>query len=257
MEGRFLFLGTGGSLGVPVIGCRCAVCTSSFPYNQRLRTAGYIELNKKKILIDVGPDFRQQALKFHLDWIDGLIITHAHYDHIAGFDDFKVYHVITKRKVPCLLSKETYSEIEQRYHYLMDPFKVELDFQFFPSDFGKMTFEGIPLTYLTYYQSKMKVNGFRIGNFAYVTDIREYDPRVIEELQGVEILVLSALRHTATPAHFTIEEAIDFAEKIKAKNTVFTHIAHDLDHEKTNEELPKGFSLGYDGLALSFTVDEL
>lgn len=257
MEGSFLLLGTGGSMGVPAIGCRCAVCTSSSPHNKRLRCAGFLEWNGKKLLIDAGPDIRTQALKFHLDWIDGLILTHAHYDHLAGLDDLKVYAFITNKKVPCLLSKETYKEVERRYHYLLEDTFSQIDFHFLSDDFGKTLFEGVPLSYLTYSQTNMKVTGLRFGNFAYITDIREYDSRVIEALQGIDTLVLSALRHTPSPAHFTIEEGIDFARKIKAKKTIFTHIAHDLDHEKTNRELPKGFSLGYDGMTIPFTMETL
>lgn len=258
MQGRFLFLGSGGSMGVPVIGCSCPVCTSNSPNNKRLRSSGLLKVQGKAFLIDAGPDFREQALKYRINHLDGILLTHTHFDHIGGLDDLRVFYFIQRHPLSCLVSQETFEELKVRYHYLMIPLQngktvcTQLDFQILEGDFGKVDFQGVPIHYLTYFQAGMKVTGYRIGNFAYVSDIREYTDEVIEALKGVETLVLSALRFSASEMHFSVEEAIAFARKVRAKKTWFTHIAHDLDHDKTNELLPPDIRMGYDGLEITF-----
>jgi len=255
MKGKFLFLGTGASPGVPLIGCKCSVCTSTSTLNKRLRSAGLFSGDGERYVIDVGPDFRAQALGAKIDHLDGVLITHAHSDHIAGIDDLRAYYFLNEKKVPCLCSKETYDEIAQRFPYLMHPkpggsISAQLDFQVLDSDFGGCLFAGINVAYLTYFQMKMKVTGFRFGDFAYVSDIRHFADSVYEALSGIEVLVLSALRHESTEMHFGIPEAIEFSRHVKAKRTYFTHIAHDVDHEKIYAQLPSGFHLAYDGLSI-------
>jgi len=262
MQGRFLFLGTGGSAGIPMIGCRCGVCTSSSPRNHRLRSAGLIQVKDKSFLIDVGPDFRTQALKYRIDHLSGFLLTHAHADHIAGIDDLRAYYFLTKARLPCFLSQETYDEVALRYHYLLRPLEsgksiaAQLDFHILPSDFGTFESGGISFSYFSYFQIGVKVTGFRIGNFAYVSDIRDYTHEVIEKLGGVDILVLSALRHEPTPAHFSVEEAIAFARRVSAKTTYLTHIAHDLEYEATNALLPSDVRMSYDGLEIPITISK-
>ena len=257
MQAKFLFLGTGASGGVPLIGCHCAVCSSAFIFNKRMRSAGLLSVGEKKYLIDVGPDFRAQALQHRIDHLDGVLITHAHADHIAGIDDLRAYYFLTAQKLPCLLSQETFQEIQRRFPYLFitgenRSLSAQLDFHFLEKDFGQCDFAGLNLSYLTYFQLEMKVNGFRFGNFAYISDIRTYSEDIFSHLKGSEILVLSALRHQPTQMHFSIEEAIAFSHRVGAKMTYFTHIAHDLDHQ--NIILPSGFALSYDGLQLSIEL---
>lgn len=260
MKGSFLFLGTGGSMGVPVIGCTCATCSSPSAFNKRLRPSGLVRLGNKQFLIDAGPDFREQALREKIMHLDGILLTHTHFDHIAGLDDLRVFTFLQPHSLPCLLSEETLEEIKVRYHYLMQysqkkksPY-AQLDFQVLEGDFGKTVFEGFEWEYLSYFQAKMKVTGFRLGSFAYVSDIREYDQRVFRTLEGVETLVLSALRHTPSEVHFSLEEAIDFVRKVGAKRAFFTHIAHELEHEETNRSLPSDIRLGHDGLQIEFSL---
>ncbi len=263
MKASFQFLGTGGSGGVPLIGCSCAVCCSSSPFNKRLRSAGLITVNEKRYVIDVGPDLREQALKYHIDRLDGVLITHAHADHTAGIDDLRAFYFISDKKVPCLVSQETFDEIKQRFPYLFKSLSsggsisAQLAFQILPQDFGETVFEGLRIQYLSYFQMGMKVVGFRVGSFAYVSDIRTYSDQVFDSLKDVEILVLSALRYVPTPMHFSIEEAIAFSRRVGAKTTYFTHIAHDIDHEKTQSTLPEGFYLSYDGLKIELPRDLL
>lgn len=262
MKGTFLFLGSGASMGVPVIGCKCTVCQSEVSSNKRLRPAGLLKVAGKSFLIDVGPDFREQALKYHIDHLDGLLLTHVHFDHIAGIDDLRIFYFLKKKAIPCLLSPETLEELKIRYHYLFRPIgeittvSAQLEFQMLEEDFGDVEFEGVKMQNLTFFQSNMKVTGFRVGDFSYVTDIREYSDEVFVILKGVKKLVLSALRHRPSPVHLSIEEGIEFARKVGAEKTWFTHIAHDLDHEETNRALPPDIRLGADGLEIEFNYEE-
>lgn len=257
-EGKFLFLGTGASMGIPVIGCTCKVCTSLVPQNKRLRPSALIEVMGKRFLIDVGPDFREQALKYGISHLEGLLLTHVHFDHIAGIDDLRALYFTHKTKTPCLLSKETLEDLKVRYHYLFKPMaehttmSAQIEFVPLDKDFGEVDFRGVKIGYMSYYQGKTKVTGFRVGDFAYVSDIRTYSDEIFHSLKGVHTLVVSALRERPSPVHFTIDEAVEFAQKVGAKKTYFTHIAHELDHLETNKKLPRGIELGYDGLQLSF-----
>ncbi len=258
MTAELTFLGTGGSTGVPVIGCTCPVCRSMSKYNKRLRPSALIKVDGKSFVIDVGPDFRQQALTHKIKHLDGVLITHTHYDHIGGIDDLRAFYFLQKKKMPCLVSKESMEELKIRLHYLMKPLKdghaiaAQLDFVVLEKDFGRIKFEGIDWQYLSYFQAGMKVNGFRLGKLAYVSDIREYNDEVIAALKGVDVLILSALRHGASQMHFGLDEAIAFSEKVGARQTWLTHISHDLDHEETNLKLPHNVRLSYDGLKISF-----
>lgn len=254
---NFLFLGTGGSMGVPVIGCSCAVCRSTSPHNKRLRPSGLLTIADQKFLIDCGPDFRQQALTHKIDTLDGVILTHAHHDHTASLDELRIYYLRHNKALPCLLSKDTEADIKRRFYYMFkedDPYAqmtTKLELHLLQGDRGKTLFQGVEISHFTYEQGGMQVNGFRIGSFAYVSDIRQFPETVYEDLKGVKILVLSALRHTPSHLHFNVDEAIEFSEKIGADHTWLTHIAHELDHEKTNAYLPTNIRLAYDGLQLN------
>jgi phosphoribosyl 1,2-cyclic phosphate phosphodiesterase len=260
MKASFVFLGSGGSLGIPVIGCDCRVCKSSSPYNNRLRPSALLKVNGKDFLIDAGPDLRTQALKYDIRHLDGILLTHAHFDHIAGLDDLRIFYYMQKERLPCLLSEETLDELKTRFFYLFQPFEngsqlgIFLDMIVLKEDFGAVDFQGIKWNYLSYFQAGMKVTGYRIGNFAYVSDIRQYSEKIFESLQGVEILVLSAPRPEPSSVHFSIDEGVAFAREAGAQQTWFTHIAHDLEHEETNAKLPKGFNLSYDGQVIDFEV---
>lgn len=251
MEGKLLFLGTGSSVGVPVVTCKCDVCRSSNPHNHRLRPSVLIKAGNKQILIDAGPDFRMQALKNGIDHLDAILLTHTHFDHIAGIDDLRVFYFLKKQLLPCLLSKETMDELKLRYHYMFEG-KERFIFQVLEKDFGTVEFADMRFSYLSYLQNGMKVNGFRLGNLAYVLDIYEYTDEVFAALKGVEILVLSALRRTTSPAHLSFQQAIDFAKKTEAKQIFFSHLSHDVDHEEENRLLPPNIRLAYDGQEISF-----
>lgn len=236
-------------MGVPVIGCTCAVCLSSSPFNKRLRPSALLEVEGKQFLIDAGPDFRQQALAFGIRYLDGIVLTHTHFDHIAGIDDLRVFYFLQKKHLPCLLSQDTLEELKVRYHYLMHP-RMLLDFVVLEKDFGSIEFGGVSWQYLSYFQAGMKVTGYRLGSFAYISDIREYTEETLAALADVETLVLSAARKVASEVHFGLEEALAFSEKVGAKHTYLTHLSHELDYEEASRLLPHGVYLAYDGLQI-------
>lgn len=260
---KLLFLGTGGSMGVPIIGCDCTVCQSISPYNKRLRPSALLLFGSHKILIDCGPDFKEQALRSDLKMIDGLIFTHAHNDHTAGIDDLRVYCLRSGHSIPCLLSPDTAEDIRVRFHYLFDhedvysKLKVRFDMHYMDKDRGEKEFLGLLVRYFSYRQVGMRVNGLRFGDLAYVTDIRDYPETIYEDLADVKTLILSALRFGPNPMHFSVDEAIDFAKRVGAQHTWLIHVAHELEHEKTNAYLPENIRLAYDGLQLEFQADTL
>lgn len=257
MGNSFLFLGTGSSMGVPVIGCQCSVCRSTDPHNHRMRPSGLLTVNGKNLLIDAGPDYRYQALKHQITEIDGLILTHGHHDHTAGVDDLRAYTLEKNNALPVLLSEDTLREMQLRFSYIFLPkdsqkFTTKVKLLPLEEDRGSVSFLGLSLRYFSYFQMGMKVTGIRYGNFAYVTDIREYPETIFEDLKGIEILVVSALRFVPTKMHFSIDEAIEFSRKTGAKMTYLTHISHELDHDHTNAYLPANIKMSYDGMVLNF-----
>ncbi|MBA2727883.1 MAG: MBL fold metallo-hydrolase [Parachlamydiaceae bacterium] len=259
---RLVFLGTGGSMGVPVIACQCQVCTSLDPHNQRLRPSVLIKTDLQTILIDSSPDFRTQALRAKIQNIDNVIFTHAHHDHTAGVDDLRIFTLRNNFKMPCLLSQETLRDLQKRFYYIFEEivgkpkFTTNLEITLLPEVEGEIAFAGLNIRSFTYRQCGMAVNGLRFGNFAFLTDIKEYDPEIFNFLKGVKILVISALRFTPSIFHLTVDEAIEFAAKVGAEKVWLTHIAHELDHEKTNAYLPEHIRLSYDGLEFEFEAEE-
>lgn len=245
-------------MGIPVIGCECEVCLSKSLFNRRSRPGGLITIEDKKILIDASQDFRCQALKHEINKIDGVIITHAHHDHTAGIDDLRPYCIGNEKFLPLLLSKETHEELKTRYAYIFNPLRTysnllpRFDIQILESLQGNTVFAGLSVRFMSFTQANMLVNGFRFGEFAFLSDIKEYSESIFDQLKGVQTLVISALRFTPSALHFTVDEAVAFARKVGASKTWFTHICHDLDHEKGNAYLPSDIRLAYDGLQIPF-----
>jgi len=258
MNGKLIFLGTGSSTGVPLIGCQCAVCHSHNPHNQRLRPSALLQIDQKQFLIDIGPDFRQQALKYGITSLDGMILTHSHHDHVAGLDDVRALYFKRETPIPILLSQETATDIQRRFDYMFFPNpylqgnRSKLELQILPEKQEIVEFEGLTIQYVDYEQGRMKVNGFRFGSLAYLTDIKNFKETIYSTMMNVKVLIISALRTVSSPLHFSIDEAIKFAARIKAQKVWITHISHDLDHDKINDTLPEHVRLAYDGLTIDF-----
>ncbi len=249
-------------MGVPLIGCHCAVCRSDNPHNNRLRPSALLTHgDNKKILIDCGPDFRLQALRSDLDSLDAVILTHTHHDHTAGIDELRIFNARQRKPLPCLLSAATYDDLALRYGYIFTGDKrtkglvTQFDLTQLPADRGTISFEGLTIGYTTFDQAGMEVNGFRFGELAYMSDIKNYPETIFDDLKGVKILILSALRFTHSDLHFSVDEALAFAQRSGAAQTWLTHIAHEMDHEKGNAYLPPNVRLAYDGLEISFTAE--
>ena len=258
MIGKFLFLGTGASTGVPQIGCKCVTCLSGSPQNLRLRTAGFIKIGHLSLLIDVGPDFRQQALRYKIDHVDGLLVTHTHFDHIAGIDELRIFYLKQKKPLPCLLSQESLNDLKTRYAYLFRPIESEsalsaqMDMHILPKEDGEIDFLGLKIHYCSYFQGGMKVSGFRFGDFAYISDIKKYEESIFQHLRGVKQLVVSALLEETSPFHFSLNDAIEFSKKIGAQETYVTHISHHMNYETVSSKLPPNVKLGTDGMEVTF-----
>lgn len=250
-------LGCGNSSAVPVIGCRCSVCSSSVLENRRMRTSALLTYGDLQFLIDAGPDFYHQAIQFDIASIDGFILTHSHYDHIAGIDELRIFYLMHQQPVSCLCAFYTYEELRHRYYYLFESDKKEgnlaarFSFQVLEKERGSTVFAKMPMQYFTYEQAGMKVLGMRIENLAYVSDIKDYPHTLLEDLAGVDVLVISALRHEPSAVHLSIQEAIDFSKQVKAKRTYITHMDHHVDYVSTSKALPDNIYLCYDGLIIT------
>ncbi|MBL7856189.1 MAG: MBL fold metallo-hydrolase [Cyclobacteriaceae bacterium] len=250
---KVTFLGTGTSQGVPVIGCPCAVCQSLDFRDKRFRTSIHIEHSKKSIVIDTGPDFRQQMLREQINRLDAVIFTHAHRDHTAGLDDVRAYNFMQQQNMPVYGTKATLDQLKMEYAYAFSKESYpgiprldlhEIDDQTFQID--GLSFIPLPVKHLN-----MPVLGFRLGRFSYITDANFIFDETLEKLQGTEVLVLNALQRERHISHFNLQEAITMVEKIKPKRTYFTHISHKLGlHAKVDKELSPGMMLAYDGLQL-------
>ncbi len=253
---QLLFLGTGGSMGVPVVTCSCVICTSSNLKNKRLRSSALIKVSGKQFLIDAGPDFRMQALASHISHLDGVLITHPHFDHVGGIDDLRVFHFFHKKTLPCLLSRSSLDHIKISHPYIFSAAEqARFHFQVLTHEQGDVDFAGLKWHYMSFLQKQEKVTGYRLGNMAYILDIRTFSDEIFKIVQGVEVLILSALRYEPSPSHFSIEEAVDFAKRVGAKETWLSHLAHEVDYEEGSRILPANVHLAYDGLEVDFYAE--
>ncbi|KAA6457621.1 MBL fold metallo-hydrolase [Acidobacteria bacterium AB60] len=265
MEARLTFLGTGTSMGVPTLGCGCAVCTSADTRDRRLRPSVALRWQdgerERVVVIDTGPDFREQALRAQIRYVDAVFYTHAHADHILGMDDLRPLSFAAFRnggRIPLYASNETAAVLERIYDYTFAPAttytnraKVEI-----VALEDRMRVHGVEFVRVPVMHGSMEVSGFRFGDAAYLTDVSAIPEESFGLLEGLETLVLPSLRHTPHPSHATLKQAIAWAERIGAKQTWLTHIAHELGHEETNRMLPAGVAMGYDGLEVAVTLPD-
>lgn len=252
MELKVTVLGSGTSQGVPVIGCKCHVCKSINPKDNRLRCSILIEVEGKHFVIDAGPDFRQQMLRYQVDQLDAVIFTHEHKDHIAGLDDVRAYNFLSKKGMDIYCTEQVEEALKREFHYAFSgnnypgvpvlnliriensPFTIE----------NRYTFQ--PIEVLHY---QMPVLGFRIGNFAYITDAKTISENEMAKLAGVEVLIVNALRIEPHISHFNLEEALLFIKLIQPKQAYLTHISHLFGtHEEITLRLPGNVDVAFDGL---------
>jgi phosphoribosyl 1,2-cyclic phosphate phosphodiesterase len=250
---KITFLGTGTSQGVPVIACECPTCMSTDPHDNRLRTSLLLESDGVTLLFDAGPDFRQQMLREKVRKLDAVLITHEHKDHIAGMDDLRAFNYKSQDAVDIYAEERVQKAIKREFSYVFSEYQYpgipRMRLNDIP-DYG-FTVKGLVITPVRIRHMNMEIYGFRIGDFAYITDANYIPEQSKEKLFGVKYLVINALRKEKHISHFSLREAIDFIREISPRKAFITHISHQMGlHKDVSEELPPGIMLGYDGLSL-------
>ena len=273
---KITVLGSGTSQGIPIVGCSCAACTSSNSKDKRLRVSVYIETDAPlalspleraglpagstaqagvglKILIDTSPDFRQQMLVNNITDIDAVLYTHYHVDHIMGLDDIRQINQLHRKSIDIYGNAETIEVIRRSFSYIFDPNTYKgggipnVNTKVITLD--KFNIGHAEITPIEYFHGPTTVFGYRIGDFAYMTDCSSIPEKEFGKLKNLKVLVLDALRYRKHETHFSFDEAIEAAQRIKAEKTYFTHMTHDIVHDEANTKLPKGIELAYDGLS--------
>jgi phosphoribosyl 1,2-cyclic phosphate phosphodiesterase len=259
---QLTILGSGTSMGVPTLGCHCRVCDSADTHDKRLRPSLLLSRIGKNVVIDTTPDFRTQALRAGVDRLDAILLTHSHADHILGFDDIRPYNMRQKTALPVYGNEETFRVLRRAFSYVFDdkPTLSTVPSVTLKVIKGPFDLVGIPIIPVPLLHGDMEVLGFRFGRAAYLTDFSRLPDSSYSLLQGLDELILDALRDVPHPMHQTVEQALELITRLKPKRAWFTHIAHDLPHAETNERLRKmGFphvQLAYDGLQLEVFADD-
>ncbi len=250
---RLTFLGTGTSQGVPVIGCKCKVCTSSNSKDKRLRSSVLIEVNQKRILIDAGPDFRQQLLRENIENLDAILLTHEHKDHTGGLDDIRAINYLQGNILPIYCEERVEKSLHREYSYAFCEIKYpgipEFDIRVIDSE--PFNIQGIEIIPIRAYHYKLPVLGYRIGNITYITDANRIEESEFNKITGSKILVINTIRESKHISHFSLSEAIEVAQKVGANATYLTHLSHQIGtHNHLSSILPPGVYASYDGLSL-------
>ncbi|MBN1916946.1 MAG: MBL fold metallo-hydrolase [Verrucomicrobia bacterium] len=249
---QVIVLGSGTSQGVPVIGCRCPVCTSTDARNQRSRASASVRFNDRRIVIDTAPEFRLQCVRHGIDRLDAVLFTHAHADHVHGLDDVRQFNQIQGTRIPCYGNPETMADLARKFDYFFIETqagggKPNVEFIAVEGPFELFGREIVPLPVL---HGRLPVYGYRIGPFAYITDASEIPPETMAKLGGLDTLVLNALRLEPHPTHLSIGQAAGIIRQLEPRHAFLTHLTHRLDHADTEARLPPPIRLAYDGLTL-------
>ncbi|TXK22567.1 MBL fold metallo-hydrolase [Pontibacter qinzhouensis] len=248
---KITFLGTGTSQGVPVIGCTCEVCCSVDYRDKRLRVSVHLQIEDKSIIIDTGPDFRQQVLRERIKTLDALLFTHEHKDHTAGLDDIRAYNFLQKKDMPVFGEQRVLNQLKQEFPYIFSGAnypgipRVALH----PITEAPFEVEGILVIPIRVLHYKLPVMGYRIGDFTYITDVNYIAPEEMDKIRGSKVVVLDALRHEPHISHYSLQEAVEVLTELQPEKAYLTHISHLLGrHRHVEEQLPDFISLAYDGL---------
>ena len=250
------FLGTGTSLGVPMIGCDCAVCTSSDPRNRRRRSSVYVAAGATRFVIDTTPDFREQALTYGLRQVDAVLFTHAHADHILGLDDIRRFNTLQSAVIPVYAVPEVMAEVRRVFSYigraaLPGLYRPQIDFRLVEAPFqvGEVEVTAWPVEHGTEFTVGFQIawRGRRIG---YFPDCHRMPEATIRALEGVDLMVLDTLRYRAHATHLCVSESVALLQKINAPQSYLIHLCHDLDHARLERELPDNIHVAYDGLVV-------
>ena len=260
MEATLTFLGSGTSMGVPTLGCTCAVCISTNPLNRRTRPSLRIAYNGHTVLIDTGPDFHAQAIREGIHSVDAVLYTHGHADHVMGFDDLRPLSFRGQGNLPVYADEATANSIERIFEYTFrkeDRYPTSARVQIHRIDptpgagvelFGAC-FRRVPVTH-----GRQEITGYRFGDAAYLTDLSDLPAISRPLLQNLDVLIIDALRRDPHPSHSHLEKSVALVEELKPRRAYFTHMSHDLDHEATNAKLPPHIRLAYDGQQIAFEI---
>ncbi len=253
---RVIILGCGTSTGVPIIGCNCSTCTSNNPKNKRTRTSVFVQTYKKNILIDTSTDLRFQALTHEITRIDVVLYTHSHADHTHGIDDLRTYNFVNKMVIPCYGNPQTVSTIKMNFRYIFDGSyaaggKPQLEITSITDEFD---FHGIRITPIEIHHADWLIFGYRIGKMAYLTDCSGIPETSMKKLKGVDLLIIDALRYTPHSAHFSVDQAVEYTNRIEPRLAVLTHMGHELEYDELSRALPDDIMPAYDGM--EFELDE-
>ena len=252
---KITVLGCGTSTGVPMIACDCSVCTSRDIRNKRTRSSILISRGEKNVLVDTSTDLRHQSLENNVRNVNAVLFTHCHADHVHGIDELRSFNFVQKESIPCYGDENTLNRIKQMFSYIFKKNHVgggipDISLNTLT---GEETVEigGISFSPISVIHGNMPILGYRFNNVAYITDCSEIPATSMDKLQGLDILILDALRHRPHNTHFNIEEALDVVAHLKPRQTFFTHLSHEVDYESTMSTLPDGVRLAYDGMIIS------
>lgn len=250
---KVTFLGTATSIGIPVIGCECPVCTSENEKDKRLRSSVLVEIDNKNFIIDCGPDFRLQMLRENIKTIEAILLTHEHRDHVGGLDDVRGFNYTMKKRVSVYAEQRVINNLESDFSYIFAESKYrgapEISLNCIKNQ--EFSISGIKIIPVRVMHHKLEILGFRFGDFAYITDASFISDIEIQKLKNLKVLVLNALRLKPHFSHFSLDEAIEIIQKLKPEKAYLTHISHGLGlHDEINQQLPENIELSYDGLRL-------
>ncbi|MEK8088415.1 MBL fold metallo-hydrolase [Thermithiobacillus plumbiphilus] len=247
---EIIFLGTGSSMGTPVIGCPCAVCQSGDSRNQRTRASILVRAGTRNLLVDPGPDLRVQMLREGIDHLDAVFVTHIHADHVNGIDDLRSFNYLQREVIPCYADQFTIDSLNERFSYCFAPpdpswSKPSLSAHVMTD---KARWDEIEVTPVPVMHGKLPILGYRFNQAAYLTDVKTVPESSMTLLRDLDLLILDCLRYEDHPTHLSVDEALDLARRIDARRTIFTHMTHDIDFDTLSASLPSGMELAYDGL---------